>query len=140
MYNRQKEMSFFPIVRNLRTLNYQIFQSNFILNLSLLHLTVIIMCSCELQEKSLSCVRLNSAENMWRSSVWIYIVHSNENPEIHVCLYAKSPQLCPTACNPMDSSPPGSSVHGIIQARILEWVFLPSSREFSQPRDRIHVS
>ena len=35
---------------------------------------------------------------------------------------AKLLQLCPTLCNPMDSSPPGSSVHRILQARILEWV------------------
>ena len=37
-------------------------------------------------------------------------------------------QLCPTLCDPMDCSPPGSSVHGILQARILEWVPIPSSR------------
>ena len=36
-------------------------------------------------------------------------------------------QLCPTLCDPMDSSPPGPSVHGILQARILEWVAMPSS-------------
>ena len=35
---------------------------------------------------------------------------------------AKSPQSCPTLCDTMDSSPPGSSVHGVLQARILEWV------------------
>ena len=34
---------------------------------------------------------------------------------------AKSLQLCPTLCNPIDSSPPGSSIHGIFQARVLEW-------------------
>ena len=44
---------------------------------------------------------------------------------------AKSLQLCPTLCNPMDYSLPGSSVHGILQARILEWVSMPSSRESS---------
>ena len=38
------------------------------------------------------------------------------------CMRAKSLQSCPTLCNPMDGSPPGSSVHGILQARILEWV------------------
>ena len=37
-------------------------------------------------------------------------------------------QLCPTLCNPMDCSPPGASVHGIFQARILEWVAISSSR------------
>ena len=43
-------------------------------------------------------------------------------------------KLCPTLCNPMDCSPPGSSVHGILQARILEWVAVPFSRWSSQPR------
>ena len=45
-----------------------------------------------------------------------------------------------TLCNPMDCSLPGSSVHGISQAGILEWVPISSSRASSQPRDRIHVS
>ena len=40
----------------------------------------------------------------------------------------------------MDCSPPGSSVHGILQARILEWVTIPFSRDSSQPRDQTHVS
>ena len=44
-------------------------------------------------------------------------------------------QLCPTLCDPMDSSPPGSSVHGILQARILEWLAIPFSRGSSQLRD-----
>ena len=42
-------------------------------------------------------------------------------------------------CDPMDSSLPGSSVHGILQARILEWVALPSSREFSWPGIEPHL-
>ena len=41
---------------------------------------------------------------------------------------AKLLQSCPTLCNPMDLSPPGSSVHGILQARILEWVAISFSR------------
>ena len=49
-------------------------------------------------------------------------------------------QLCPTLCNPMDCSPPGSSVHGISQARIQEWVAIPSSRRSSRPRDQTCVS
>ena len=44
-------------------------------------------------------------------------------------------QQCLTLCDPMDCSPPGSSVHGIFQARILEWVAISFSRGFSQPRD-----
>ena len=46
---------------------------------------------------------------------------------------AKLLQLCPTLCNSMDCSPPGCSVHGILQARKLEWVAVPSSRS-SQPK------
>ena len=48
---------------------------------------------------------------------------------------AKLLQSCLTLSNPMDYSPPGSSVHGILQARILEWVAKPFSRGSSQPRD-----
>ena len=47
---------------------------------------------------------------------------------------------CPTLWDPMDSSRPGSSLHGILQARILEWVVMPSCRGSSQPRDQTQVS
>ena len=49
-------------------------------------------------------------------------------------------QSCPTLCNPIVYSPPGSSVHGILQARILEWIAIPFSRGSSQTRDWILVS
>ena len=49
-------------------------------------------------------------------------------------------QLCPTLCNPMDSFPPASPVHGILQARILEWVAIPFSRGSSQPKGQTQVS
>ena len=49
-------------------------------------------------------------------------------------------QLCLTLCDPMDCSLPGSSVHEIFQARVLEWVAISSSRGSSQPRDRTQVS
>ena len=45
-----------------------------------------------------------------------------------------------TLCDTMDCSPPGSSVHGILQARILEWVTIPFSRGSSPPRDQTQVS
>ena len=45
----------------------------------------------------------------------------------YACTHAKSLQSCLTLCDPTDHSPPGSCVHGILQARILEWVALPSS-------------
>ena len=58
-----------------------------------------------------------------------------------LCLWrAKSLQLCLTLCKPTDCSPPGSSVEGILQARILEWVAMPSSRGSSQPRDWTCIS
>ena len=50
-------------------------------------------------------------------------------------LKVKVTQSCLTLCDPMDCSPPGSSVHGILQARILEWVAMPSSRGSSWLRD-----
>ena len=49
-------------------------------------------------------------------------------------------QSCVTLCSPMDCSPPGSSVHGILQARILESVAIPFSRGFSGSRDQTQVS
>ena len=53
---------------------------------------------------------------------------------------AKLLQLYPTLCDPMDCSPAGSSVHGILQARILEWVAISFSRESSWPRNQTQVS
>ena len=45
---------------------------------------------------------------------------------------AKSRQSCPTLCDPIDGSPPGSSVHGILQARVLEWVAIVFSNSYSK--------
>jgi len=53
---------------------------------------------------------------------------------------AKLLQLYLTVCESMDGSPPGSSVHRILQASILEWVAMPSFRGSSQPRDQTHIS
>jgi len=52
---------------------------------------------------------------------------------VNACLVA---QLCPILCDTMDCSPPGSSVHGIFQARILEWVAISYSRESFQTKDQ----
>ena len=59
------------------------------------------------------------------------VLHSEKAPE-GVCLVSQS---CPTLCDLMECGPPGSSVHGILQARILEWVAIPLSGGSSQPRD-----
>ena len=66
-------------------------------------------------------------------SIWCVCV-------IYACMHAKSLQSHLTLCDPVDCSPPGSSVHGILQSRILDWVAMPSSKGSSQPRDWTCVS
>ena len=61
-------------------------------------------------------------------------------PKLFACVRAKSLQSCLTLCDLMDCSLPDSSVPGILQARILEWIAVPSSRGSSRSRDRTHVS
>ena len=63
--------------------------------------------------------------------VWVLYI-------FHMCVLLA--QSCPTLCDPTDCSPPGFSVHGILQARILEWIAIPFSRGTSQPRNRTLVS
>ena len=55
------------------------------------------------------------------------------------CVLCSATQSCPTLCDPMDCNPPASSVHGILQAKILGWVAISFSRASSPPRDRTHV-
>ena len=57
-----------------------------------------------------------------------------------VCVWVLVTQLCPTLCDPMGCSPPGSTVHGILQARILEWVDIPFSRGSSRLGDWTWIS
>ena len=59
----------------------------------------------------------------------------NKSLLLMLCVYSVA-QLCPTHSDSRDCSPPGSSVHGILQARILEWVTISYSRGSSQPRDQ----
>ena len=61
-------------------------------------------------------------------------------PCVRVCVCVLVAQSCPTLCDPMGCSPPASSVHGILQARILEWIAIPFSRGSSRPRDQTLVS
>ena len=61
-------------------------------------------------------------------------------PHGFLCSHAQSLLSCPTLCDPMDCSPPGSSVRGIFQAGILEWVAISSSRGSSHPRGQTCVS
>ena len=72
----------------------------------------------------------------------IHLLHSQRNKlnKRAAAVAAKSLQSCPTLCDPIDGSLPGSPVPGILQARIVEWVAIPFSRGSSQPRDRTRVS
>ena len=70
-----------------------------------------------------------------------YYKSSNVRFECIACMHASSvTQSSPSLCDPMDCSLTGSSVHGILQARILEWVAIPSSRGSSRSRDWTCVS
>ena len=79
-----------------------------------------------------------------RGSPWAAQGHPQTAPHTtllvpsHVC--AKLLHSCLSLCDPVEDSPPGSSIHGILQARILEWVAMPFSRGSSRPRDRTHIS
>ena len=57
-----------------------------------------------------------------------------------LCACVLVAQLCLVLYDPVDCIPPGSSVHGVLQARVLEWVVIPSSRGSSPPRDQTRVS
>ena len=61
-------------------------------------------------------------------------------PPLSPMKWSEVAQSCPTLCDPMDCSPPGSSVHGIFQAWILEWVAISFSRGSSWPRDQTLIS
>ena len=64
-----------------------------------------------------------------------YIRYANKEYDLLVLF-----KSCLTLCDPLDCILPGSSVHAILQARMLEWVAIPSSRGSSQPRDQTQVS
>ena len=66
------------------------------------------------------------------------VIHSSAI--VHMPLNSVCAQSCPALCDPMDCSPPGPSVHGIFQVRILEWVAISSSRRSSWLRDRTCIS
>ena len=109
-----------------------------------------------LHEKSLLQEMTSYLTVSWNS--WCIVLKQHRNPVLRTqnsqndYFWPKSPhvkglnktesevaQLCPTLCYPMDCSLPGSSIHGIFQARILEWVAISFSRS-SQPRDWTWIS
>ena len=97
----------------------------------------------------------NSTANILFLTVFLYLIYHIQNSKakeggistttkpsicIYTCEKVKVTQSCPTLCNPMDCNLPNSSVHGILQTRILERVPMSFSRESSQPKDRTQVS
>ena len=95
---------------------------------------------------AISFSRASSRPRDWThvSCIGRWILYHWATREAHlcvcVCVCVLVPPSCPTLCDPMDCSLPVSSVHGILQARILEWVAILFSRVSSQPRDRPRVS
>ena len=78
-------------------------------------------------------------ESFCRSYNPFFEVWSNRQPSNEQGMQAELLQLCMTLWDPKDGSPPGSSVHGILQARILKWVAISYSRGSSQPREQICI-
>ena len=68
------------------------------------------------------------------------VTRGHKESYICVCIHAQLLRFCLTLCNPMDYSTLGSSIHGILQGRILDWVAISYSKGSSQPRDQTRVS
>ena len=84
--------------------------------------------------------RLKKAHSLKENLEVIKLIERAEHVKVvslarHVCVRAKLLQSCLTLCNPMDCSLASSSVRGILQARILEWLAISFSKGSSQPRD-----
>ena len=96
------------------------------------------------QKQQLHGTHLVSPAPSWPDNqLWVLVFSLTICP-FSVCVHAKTFRLCLTLSKPVDCSPPGSSVHRILQARILERVAIlchipPYSRGSSQPRDQTHV-
>ena len=79
--------------------------------------------------------------SMWRNPENPTLSERSQTPKAAYCMIlSEVAQSCPTLCDSMDCSLPGFSVHGIFQARVLEWVAISFSRGSSQPRNRTRVS
>ena len=88
----------------------------------------------------LQCCLLPSFHGNWTATICYRLTFFTAWQK-NLCMCPKSLQSCSTLVGElMDYSPPGSSVHGMLQARIMEWITMPSSRESSWPSDWTHVS
>ena len=106
-----------------------ILTSLFFLKILIVHDAATCVHSCNLHNNIIA--KATEASHVYVASGWLLNAYFS-------C--AKSLQSCVTLCRPIDCSLPGSSVYGILQARILEWVAISFSRASSQPRDQTHVS
>ena len=97
------------------------------------------VCVVRLDEESHweKCENSYNKRKLTFTSLFCLFIYQIRGPTRHACLVA---QLCPTLCNPVDCSLPGSSDRGILQARILECVVISFSRASSWLRDRTHIS
>ena len=91
-----------------------------------------VLCSCMVR-KYVRLQMLSQMDPLRTASLWVMGMVTWRD----VCVCAHS---CSTLCYTMDCSPPGSSVHGILQARTPEWVAMPSSRRSSPPRQQTRIS
>ena len=80
--------------------------------------------------------RKKPSSGLWTPSLLFLLYHTQWWSKVDILVA----QLCLTLCDPMNCSLPGSSVHGILQARILKWLAIPFSKGSSQPRDQTQVS
>ena len=84
---------------------------------------------CNLEERG----HLHKKPEVFGLSVEPASVKASASVQCHTAVLCSVTQSCPTLWDPNDCSPPGSSVHGLLQARILEWVAMSYSRGSSQP-------
>ena len=84
--------------------------------------------------------KLTEQKLQWRHNRKNILYRISPGKSLNKLSESEVTQSCPTLCDSMDCSPPSSSVHGISQARIPEWVAISFSRGFSRPRDRTWVS
>ena len=98
-----------------------------------------------------ACSLVARSRDYWRARALRPVLHMGEataSAGRSLCTTARgqpwkwvlATRSCPALCDPVDCSPPGSSVYGILQARVLEWVAISSSRASSWPRDQTQVS
>jgi len=95
---------------------------------------------CQWEKYSVSRPRLFSLDNQDYDSSFSEKPSEEWCTQTSLCLCMLVTQWCLTLCDPMDCSLPGSSIHGILQAKILEWLAIPFPRSSSWWRDPIRVS